>query len=134
MTKAHFTFEYNGKISDLFENDFITEQTLSKIGQTNVSTLKYLRKVITASDLGLFKKDNPISLDYYSLYDIVPEQINCNNIDQRISFKLKSKSIHIIDLKNNNITFSNHDNKIINIEIPNNYKLYKNLNDQNEKL
>ncbi|PRP66375.1 FHA domain-containing protein [Nonlabens agnitus] len=125
MTKAHFVFEYDGKISGLFENDYISEQTLSKIKQTHVSTIDYLKKVMSASDLNLFKKDNPITMDYYSLYDVFPEQINSQQVNQRIGFKLKSKPIEIIDLKNQNITFLNHEKNIVNIEIPNNYKLYK---------
>lgn len=121
MTNAHFVYEYDGKIQGLFENDYITEQTLSRIKLPHVSTIEYLKRVIVASDLNLFKKDNPITLDFDSLYDVFPEQII-----QRIGFKLKSKPIELIDLKKQNVTFSNHEKNIVNIDIPNNYKLYKN--------
>jgi CRISPR/Cas system CMR-associated protein Cmr3 (group 5 of RAMP superfamily) len=126
MTNAHFVYEYDGKIQGLFENDYITEQTLSRIKLPHVSTIEYLKRVIVASDLNLFKKDNPITLDFDSLYDVFPEQINTEQIIQRIGFKLKSKPIELIDLKKQNVTFSNHEKNIVNIDIPNNYKLYKN--------
>ena len=125
MTKAHFIYEYDGKISGLFEQDYISEQTLSKIKQTHVSTIEYLKRVITASDLKLFQKDSPISLNYDSLFDVYPDEINTEQINQRIGFKLKSKSVELLEIEEQNITFSTHENNIVNMEIPNNYKLYK---------
>lgn len=56
MNKAHFVFEYDGKIQGLFENHYITEQTLSRIKLLHVSTIEYLKKVIVASDLKLLIK------------------------------------------------------------------------------
>ncbi len=125
MTKAHFVYEFNGIIQGLFENEYKAEQTLLRTKLAHVNTIEYLKRVIVASDLNLFKKNNPISLDFDSLYDVFPEQINTKQINQRIEFKLKSKSIELMDMKKEVIIFLDHDKSIVNMEIPDNYKLYK---------
>jgi hypothetical protein len=125
MTNAHFKYEYEGEIQGLFENEDITKRTLAKIKPSKVKTIEYLKRVIVASNLNLFKKKNPISLEFDSLYDVHPKEINTEEINQLILFKLKSKPINVINSNKQNITFSNHKNEIINIELPKNYKLYK---------
>ncbi|TXD48159.1 MULTISPECIES: hypothetical protein [unclassified Polaribacter] len=123
MTNAYFTYEYEGEIGGLFEDDDKVERTLAKIKLPQIKTIEYLKRVILTSKLNLFKKENPISLEFDSLYDIFPEQINTKQINQSIKFK--SKQIKLMNLKKQNITFSNHEDEIINIELPKNYKLYK---------
>jgi hypothetical protein len=125
MTNAHFKYEYEGEIRGLFENEDKAKRTLAKIKLSQVKTIEYLKRVIVASNLNLFKKKNPISLEFDSIYDVYPKEINTEEISQLILFKLKSKPIKLIDLNKQNITFSNHEDEIINIELPKNYKLYK---------
>lgn len=125
MTNAHFEYEYEGEINGLFENEERAKRTLTKIKLSKVKTIEFLKKVIVTSKLNLFKKNNPISLEFESLYEVYPKEINTKEINQLILFKLKSKSIKMINLNKQNITFSNHENEIINMELPKNYKLYK---------
>lgn len=56
MAKAHFVYEFEGKIQDLFDVDYTTKQTLGRTKLTHVETIEYLKRVIVASDLNLFKK------------------------------------------------------------------------------
>jgi len=63
----------------------------------------------------LFQKDSPISLNYDSLFDVYPDEINTEQPNQRIGLKLKSKTIELLEIKKQNITFSTHENNIVNI-------------------
>jgi hypothetical protein len=118
--KANFQYHHNDNINKHFD-EAIWKRLFEKNSELTTSILVHNHSV--CFDIPYNKRDTKINLDFDQIHSTSPEKLEITDFRTNVEFKIDSKQVLVIQILDNNITFSNDKNEIYTVETNDNLRL-----------
>ena len=122
---AYFQYSFNGPVDKIFKEHI--DIFLSRVSDANgiIKTKTFLHTYLTGSDLPIFKKSLPIPFDLYSVHSISPETFKKDAFKSRVSFKINSNIVKVVQIDGKHITFEKSDNEVLTVTMSDDIQLFR---------
>ncbi|WP_062054321.1 hypothetical protein [Aquimarina longa] len=120
--QAHFEYHHSDNFNTAF-SETVWSRLFSESGTRDVKTI--IHNNSDGFDIPYLKKGTKINLDFDQIHSVSPEKINKADYDQSVSFKFNSKPVEVLQIRNDEITFSNNNSEVYTVTLNDNLKLIK---------